>query len=203
MNCWSFLQDLLHDLGIFAIGSGLLTLLVNGWIKRLLDKDFITFKAKLEKEAYEYQTKFTKFYMERTDVIAKLFARFSQVERTHSMAFETRTGLAATERERAYREAYDAYTDFITYANDNILWFSGDCHTNIEQACITLDVLWQEHMLSPLLSQCSIDEQRESAQKIKECMEKIHGLKTVLHKEFRELIEETHGASKSKSNDGN
>ena len=82
-------MEILKDLGVFALISGCITILIRGFIGKYFDKKTELYKSELQKDLQQYKndldihlTKVSKFHEKRLDVISELYKKISTLRIT-------------------------------------------------------------------------------------------------------------------------
>lgn len=140
-------------LALFTIAasaiSGIIAFVVKAIINNLLNKDIETYKAKLQSTLTEHQIRFAKLHEERAMVMKELYRRLVKMHKslyTFMHPFQREGDLPMNEKQK---NAGYAVWDFVTYYDDNKLYFSQTICNLIEDIYDYVKKSWREFTMFP------------------------------------------------------
>jgi len=126
--------DLLRDLGIFAIGAGLLAYIARLSIQQYFDKQLQSYQSELDRE----QVKFTDLHEKRAEVIGEFYVRLAEFDQDMRAVVDPMMSRGESSREEKIATAAESGEELRTYYLKNKIYFSSN-------VCETMDELLGEY----------------------------------------------------------
>jgi hypothetical protein len=121
---------LLRDLGVFAIGAGLLVYIARLAIQQYFDKQLQSYQTELDKEA----VKFTDLHQKRAEVIGEFYVKLAEFDQDMRVLVDPMLSQGETSIEEKIEIAAESGEELRTFYLKNKVYFSSD-------VCETMDEL--------------------------------------------------------------
>jgi len=182
--------DLLRDLGIFAIGAGLLAYIARLSIQQYFDKQLESYQSELDKE----QVKFSDLHDRRAEVIDEFYSMLVEFDEDMRALVDPMAFRGESSRKEKIETAAESGEELRRYYLKNKIYFSPD-------VCETMDELLGEyrdmfHDFSIAKLHDVEDSLPDESERITQWQENwkalteddIPGLKAQLENQFRDLL---------------
>jgi hypothetical protein len=189
-------QDVLITIGS-TVGGGTVILGAAAWlIKKVLDTkltlDIETFKAELQKVAFEHQVRFSTLHTDRAKIIADLYARLVDAERLADRYVKVEAWEGAKERQKAYETTERDLVELFFFVEKNRIYLPEPVCQLLTDFVLTVRTnAISMHIFAPVeaVSDTLI---RDRGEVIKEVFESVQGkipaARKALEAEFRTIL---------------
>ncbi|MFZ3077189.1 MAG: hypothetical protein WA139_01925 [Candidatus Aenigmatarchaeota archaeon] len=185
------IQDLLQNVVMFTIGTGLVTYLIKKIFSQYFEKDVEKFKHELMQD----QIRFSKLHEKRAEIINELYGKIVDLE-SNMKSYINLINLIQVVGESSYPEkqkkAGESGKEFLDFYAKNDIYFSSDVCKKIDIINDTFLKAWNEfEIYKPYESNRGINENEKSDAWHKSwdiISKEIPPIKEELKKEFRNML---------------
>ncbi|WP_058827492.1 hypothetical protein [Haloferax sp. Q22] len=127
--------NLFRDLGVFAIGAGVLVYIARLTIQQYFDKQLQSYQTKLNKE----EVRFSDLHQKRAEVIGEFYVHLSEFDQDMRVLADPMLSRGDTSREEKIEIAAESGEELRRFYLKNKVYFSSD-------VCETMDDLLKEYI---------------------------------------------------------